>query len=315
MFCFTTGQVSQRIRKGINLFILVVAMLAVGIPLSFATTKQSTTQKKQTHHNSKKKTQHITHHQKKKKKTHQTTKHKTIAKKNKQPIPNKQTAKVAGFTNLPPADSESRGFVASIEKRLVDFVHKTVNTLRYSAYKMGGSRFDTSRGIYIVDCSRYVDNILRTIYPNAYSNLVNSSGSERPTTHDYYDFFSNLSDQSAYHWNKVDAVEELQPGDILVFRYKNARGNETGGHVMIVMDKPIQDTDENAFLVRVADSAALGHSEDTRPRRASGIGIGTLLLKVDPKTYQPSAYAWRVGARWNENVNFAMARPIGKQPS
>ncbi|TAK77860.1 MAG: hypothetical protein EPO11_02080 [Gammaproteobacteria bacterium] len=211
--------------------------------------------------------------------------------------------------NPPVADDPPPGFMASMEQRLINFVHKTVNTLRYSAYKLGGSRFDTSHGIYIVDCSRYVDNILQAIYPHAYSTLVDSSGSERPTSQDYYEFFTSLSEKSRYHWNKVDAVEELKPGDILVFRYKNTHGGEAGGHVMIVMDKPTQDADDNAFFVRVADSAAAGHSEDTRQRRTSGIGIGTLLLKVDPNTYQPSAYAWKIGSPWKHNVNFAMARP------
>ena len=78
---------------------------------------------------------------------------------------------------------------------------------------------------------------------------------------------------------------------------------------MVVMNKPVFD--EDAYLVRVADSAPSGHSEDTRRAHKSGIGIGTLLLKVDSRTGRPSAYAWKVGSRWKQNVTFAMARPIG----
>lgn len=208
--------------------------------------------------------------------------------------------------NVAPAPS----FVSSIKQRLVNLVDKTVDTLRYSAYKLGGKHFDASQGVYILDCSNYVDHVLQLTYPNAYSSLVNSTGSESPTSQHYYDFFTRLSDDHPKHyWNKVDDVNELEPGDILVFRYKNHARAATQGHVMIVMDKPISD-DTNALLVRVADSAPSGHSEDTRLPHDSGIGIGTLLIKADPKTGHPFAYAWKFGSRWKKNVSFAMGRPV-----
>ncbi|MBV9576831.1 MAG: hypothetical protein JO149_09430 [Gammaproteobacteria bacterium] len=198
--------------------------------------------------------------------------------------------------------------LSSIEKNLVSFVRNTMTTLQYSVYKLGGTHIDTSHGVYIVDCSSYVDHVLKSIYPQAYSSLVASIGSEKPTSDDFYHYFINLSTH-AKHWNTIEDVEELRPGDILVFRYKNSLGYERGGHVMIVMDKPIRHGD--TFSVRVTDSASGGHSKDTRQPRSSGIGIGTLVLKVNPRTYQPYAYAWKIGSRWQSNVSFAMARPLG----
>ena len=220
-----------------------------------------------------------------------------------------------------PADTTSntwggfirRGLVASMEDRMVKFVHNTVSNLRYSVYKMGGGHFEPSRGIYVLDCSDYVDNVLHAVDPKAYSSLVNSTGSDRPTTQHYYDFFSELDDENIQEgWAKVSDVENLQAGDVLVFRYKSGI-RTTGGHVMIVMDKPIGD--DNTYLVRVADSAPSGHSQDTRLPRTSGIGIGTLLLKADSVTGRPSAYAWKVGAPWKSNVRIAMARPAGSTKS
>lgn len=218
-------------------------------------------------------------------------------------IPNDRTALVS--RSVPNAavahinEHHFPSFFSSIEDRLVNFVHKTVTTLRYSSYKLGGRNFDPSNGVYIVDCSDYVDHILEEIYPNAYSNLVDHTGADKPTTAHYYSFFRNLSSNS--HWSKINDVEELRAGDILVFR------NNSTGHVMVVMDKPTYE--EDAYFVRVADSAPSGHSEDTRPKRVSGIGIGTLLLKANPRTGEPLAYAWKVGARWSNNMKIAMARP------
>lgn len=210
-------------------------------------------------------------------------------------------------SNAYPTTTNTPAEATSIEKRVVSFVAKTVSDLHYSSYKLGGSRFDPSKGVYILDCSNYVDHILQVIYPHAYSRLVNSTGAGTPNSRHYYDFISRLSEDSKYCWNKIRNVDQLRPGDVLVFRYKNPRGHQTGGHVMLVMDKPLRDID--TYLVRVADSAPNGHSEDTRLRHVSGIGIGTLLLKVNPQTGQPTAYAWRFGSHWKNNVYFAMARP------
>jgi hypothetical protein len=201
--------------------------------------------------------------------------------------------------------SSPKTLVSSIEHRIVGYVHKTIDSLNYSHYKIGGSKFDTKKGVYIVDCSNYVDQILQAVSPQAYLSLVNYTGTETPTTRHYYDFFSDLSDQP--YWGKVDDVENLRAGDILVFRYKKRR-HAVQGHVMVVMDKPIRAND--AFLVRVADSAPVRHSQDTRPAHVSGIGIGTLLLKTDPKTGQPRSYAWGADSLLTHHATFAMARPL-----
>jgi hypothetical protein len=198
----------------------------------------------------------------------------------------------------------SSNFVFSIKQKLVDFVQYSVSTLRYSAYKLGGNRVDEERGIYVVDCSSYVDYTLRSVFPNAYFSLVNSSGADKPNTVHYYDFFTALSDEENRYWNKIDEVDSLQAGDILVFRYKNPH---RVGHIMVVMDKPVRDGD--TYFLSVADSAPSGHSDDTREPHTSGIGIGTLLLKANPRTGQPSAFAWKEGSHWENNVKFAMARP------
>ncbi len=172
-------------------------------------------------------------------------------------------------------DQNTAGMVNSMEKKLVAFVHETVDTLNYNSYKLGGSHFDPDNGVYILDCSNYVDHLLKTVTPRAYLSLVNSTGSDTPTTKHYYSFFSQLPDkQPKHHWNKIRKVNELQPGDIIVFRYKNS---SRSGHVMVVMNKPTHDT--NAFLVRVADSAPIGHSQDTRPRHTSALELALCYSK------------------------------------
>lgn len=298
--------------------ILIVAVLAWITPTAYGVTHRST---KSTHSTQPKKmaTTHTT-----KKNISAQAKTKTNAKKLNPAVQTASTAKKNSSIHPAATLSEAKtsestrlqntgsthlpGYLLNtIEKNVVGFVQNTISNLRYSTYKLGGTKIDTNRGVYVVDCSSYIDHILKNVYPRAYSSLTNWSGTEKPTTEDFYHYFTNLS-PNARHWNTIDEVEALRPGDILVFRYKNRYGSETGGHVMIVMDKPQQEG--NVFKVRIADSASTGHTKDTRSPRTSGIGIGTMLLKVNPKTYQPYAYAWKVGSRWETNAYMAMARPI-----
>lgn len=210
------------------------------------------------------------------------------------------------------AEEAAPGFIASMEHRVVEFVANTVNHLRYTTYELGGTHFDSSNGIYILDCSSYVDQILKKATPRAYSKLVAASGTIKPTSLQYYNFFIGLPQHPRlqHHWNKVQAVTQLRPGDILVFRYKGGHHHRSrvGGHVMIVMKKPKPKA--GAFSVQVADSASAAHSHDTRQAHESGVGIGNLLIKVNPQNGQPYAYAWREGAHWEKNVKFAMGRPV-----
>jgi len=202
---------------------------------------------------------------------------------------------------------EKRSISQVMKDKLVNFVSHTINTLKYTAYKFGGNHFDASKGVYVLDCSAYVDKVLESIHPDAYFDIVDTQGTDRPTSHDYYNFFKSLPEDGSSSWNAVKTVEELEAGDILVFRYKNKKSKITGGHVMVVMDTPIGEA--GTYSVRVADSAPTMHSQDTRYKQ-SGIGIGTLSIKVNPANGRPYAFAWREGARWMRDVNIAMARPI-----
>ncbi len=221
----------------------------------------------------------------------------------------------ANWQNINAADTDnSDNAVNTSSVKLTNLAYKTVETLRFSSYKLGGTTFDPTQGIYKIDCSTYINDLLSETNPHAYSTLTNWTQTYKPTTADYYNFIKKLpTDATADYWHKINNVGQLQPGGILVFRNisynkKHAIG---GGHVMIVMSKPIpHPSATDIYQVKVADSASSGHSYDTRSPHQSGIGIGTLLLKVDPNTGRPSAYAWRLDDHWRSNALFAMAQPV-----
>lgn len=195
-------------------------------------------------------------------------------------------------------------------KNLTALAYQTVESARFSQYKFGGNIFDRVKGIYKIDCSAFINGLLSQANPEAFSNLVRNTQTAKPTTRDYYHFFQQLPQQKTQYWHKIVNIEQLGPGGILVFLNRAFRSNRLGGgHVMVVMSKPIQHNFDT-YQIQVADSASSGHSFDTRLPHKSGIGIGTLLLKVDPYTKQPKAYAWRMDDHWRSNISFAMAKPL-----
>ncbi len=197
------------------------------------------------------------------------------------------------------------------EKKLISYIKQIISHLHYSKYQFGGTHLDNKKGIYVIDCSSYVDHILKSVYPQAFSQLSEWSQTNKPTTEDFYHYFLQLHHPDLMHWSSVSDVKELRPGDVLVIRYQNKKGQERGGHVMLVMDKPLIINHEVA--VRVTDSAGGGHSKDTRPAHASGVGIGTLLLKTDGTMSRPMAFAWKIGSKWETRASFAMGRPLSPE--
>lgn len=294
-------------KKNIQNAVVVLFVLCGIVNFCFAANlpSQPTLAKKKSISLKKTSTKKQTHHSKKTNKT----RYKKLAHKKNHPYPHRNKLNSSPVLSNQQVNSHSLGFLSSFKQHLIHFIENTMTSLHYSAYQLGGTHFDSSRGIYILDCSSYVDRILQATHPQAYSKLTATTGSDKPTTHDYYDFFTHLSDEPAHYWDKIDTIEQLEPGDLIVFRYKNKVGNEIGGHIMMVMEKPLLNTNSKSYYVRVTDSAPSAHSQDTRTSHTSGIGIGTLVLKVNPKTYQPYAYAWKIGSRWKYNVNFAMGRP------
>lgn len=217
----------------------------------------------------------------------------------------------SSFANTSNSDTvDENSAPETTHEKLVGLIHRAISVLHHTSYRMGGSYFDLSRGIYEEDCSGYVDQLLNRAEPDAYASLTQWTHSSKPSSFDYYDFFKKLPDSNWHFWQKIKDVARLKPGAILVFRYHGRSRLHSGGHVMVVMSQPVPvENQSDTFLVKVSDSAYSGHSNDTRATHTSGVGIGTLLLKVNPFTREPNAFSWKLTG-WLEHADVAMAEPV-----
>lgn len=221
--------------------------------------------------------------------------------------------RMAGLPNQPdvlPQTSLKRPFAT--DARLVSQVDTVLRNLRSTRYQYGGNRFDVDRGVFNLDCSHYVDHLVAKSNPIAFANMRRVTGSTFPATRDYYSFIRQLPYyQVTHNWVHIRNANHLQPGDVIVYqKYSAKRRGASAGHIMIVTSTPKRDPYyENIFHVAVSDSAHSGHGNDTRPRGRSGVGMGTMLVKVDPYTGEPYQFAWKQGARF-ETGSIAMARPV-----
>jgi hypothetical protein len=160
------------------------------------------------------------------------------------------------------------------------------------------NRVDPLMGHYEFDAPGLITWVLRRATPAAHRALFARVRARSPTARDYHDFLSATgADEDA--WQRIAVISELRPGDVIAWR--RPPGMHAGGtHVAFVAAVPVRTPAAGGgWLVRVTDSTAVPHDNDTRgpqSRHHSGFGTGTLLLGVGTRGEVPISYGW-VGVR------------------
>ena len=140
---------------------------------------------------------------------------------------------------------------------------------------------DVDRGIYDCDCGGYVSFVLERAAPDHYAMIPKEADQPRPRAFKFYEFFNSLTPESQGGWHRIDFLRDARRGDIIAWRFPTIEKGHDTGHVLIVAETPTAD-DSGVFSVRLYDSAAKAHFDDTRTAvGASGIGSGTIHFKVD----------------------------------
>ncbi len=174
-----------------------------------------------------------------------------------------------------------------------------VNTLTQTDYQHVDNIHPGS-GVYDCDCNGFAAYVLQAVALANFEKIPidTQTGSVelRPRAFEYYDFFASLTPQSAGGWSRVDLLTDAGRGDIMAWRSPTIEKGSDTGHVVILAETPRLDASGAFSVVRVYDSAAEAHFDDTRmpdgqpsPKGKAGVGSGFINLKVDGEG-RPIAY-------------------------
>ncbi|MFO0605351.1 MAG: hypothetical protein U0324_19380 [Polyangiales bacterium] len=196
---------------------------------------------------------------------------------------------------------------------VVAVLQRMETTLAYTRYSPD-NRIDPLMGHYEIDAAGLVTWVLRRATPAAHRAIFAQVRARSPTARDYHDILASTpAPGSGEAWARIPTVGGLRPGDVIAWR--RAPGAHGGAaHVAFVAAAPVRQAARGGWLVRVTDSTAVPHDNDTRgpqSRHHSGLGTGTLLLTADPTTDAPTGYGW-AGARASVATVTAVAlgRPL-----
>jgi hypothetical protein len=181
---------------------------------------------------------------------------------------------------------------------------------------------DESQGLYEVDCSGFVDLVLKAAAPESLAKLDSRRTHKRPLADDYEQTFEDAASKTGNGaaWQNVAQVADARPGDIIAWKnpaHKTGEHTNTG-HVMVIDSRPVEDNSgsrygQNAgstYRITVIDSTASPHGFDSRPEGQSGIGRGTIWLVVD-SAGKPTGYRWKSPRGSLHSAPIAIGRAVG----
>jgi hypothetical protein len=179
-----------------------------------------------------------------------------------------------------------------IPKQIASQAEFVVNNLQQTDYQHTDN-IDVDNGIYDCDCNGFVGFVLGNAAPDQYALVPKEANQSRPRAFKYYGFFASLTPESAGAWRRIDLLGDARRGDIIAWRLPTIEKDQNTGHVVIVAESPTVN-DAGIFSVRVYDSAAEPHFDDTRGSGAGqfpiGVGSGVINIIVDgagrPIAYQ-----------------------------
>lgn len=192
-----------------------------------------------------------------------------------------------------------------------------IKTKKFSSLYSHSNIIDPYKGLYEVDCSGFVNNILKEQkLLNALFEIQNFINSQENIPHPIYldpwplHYVLFISSQTPKkYWQTIWDVKLLQPGDIIAY-YSASNKNlssEHGQHVMIVSDAIKCAPDSSCIWVPIFDSTKKPHGSSDIRENGNGIGQGTIGLEINEHG-TPTELLWHPESKYKLKCKIAMAR-------
>jgi hypothetical protein len=123
---------------------------------------------------------------------------------------------------------------------------------------------DAVEGVYDMDCSGFVDYLLKRVAPRQFAEIPIEPGHARPRAAVYFEFLHRLVGQPLPDWRAIRQLSHAQCGEIIAWELQ-ASTQEPGdtGHVVIParLRSPRRLVKKLFVLVRLGCSIAFGHKK------------------------------------------------------
>jgi hypothetical protein len=151
------------------------------------------------------------------------------------------------------------------------------------------TKINEQMGEYYCDCSAFVGYVLNRTVSKDDTKGPFHDGRKKPLARDYEKYFAALSGATSDNgrWQQVVRVADAKPGDVIAWRHKVPKPNNTG-HVVIVDVAPVVEKD-GLVRVGVIDSTTLSSVDLAGGKGKTGVGRRTMWFTVD-KDGRPAGY-------------------------
>lgn len=188
----------------------------------------------------------------------------------------------------PPATPAAARVVSVIER-----IRESMRDTRYQHRLTVRER----TGTYRWDCSLMAKWVLDRAAPRSVAHL---DGLARPLAEHFVRTVERApTDGFRRGWQRVERIEDVRAGDVFTWRRPDGFPSRNTGHVGFALEAPRRVPGlRNGWVIRVADSTASRHQDDTRPWPGEGgFGVGTLAFLTDGQGHA-THYGW--GGTWSE---------------
>jgi len=179
--------------------------------------------------------------------------------------------------------SEAQGILASVKS--TKYTHR--------------EDIDASEGRYNLDCSHFVGLVLERTAPDALHAIPKESNFKYPRAFSFCDFFVGLIDTDT-NWEQIKALADAKGGDVIAWRMEPFDPTKDTGHVAILSKSP-EKQDDGTYMISVIDASEVRHYDDSRPKGTTGVGTGSLHIRVDGQGHL-TAVQFNDRAHWHEHV-------------
>jgi len=175
------------------------------------------------------------------------------------PNPLSRDGEIVGRSLIAKIHLKDGARTANTSENLADAAQRLLSDVRETHYQHK-THVDRAGGVYDMDCSGFVDYLLKRTAPQQFGQLPTEPSHVRPRAAMYFKLLHRLREQPLPGWKAIRQMGDAQRGDIIAWELQ-ASTQEPGdtGHVVIVAAAAVQIT-QNIYRVEVYDSSGIHHT-------------------------------------------------------